>query len=122
MRWEEEKKQLPEEMRRVLVTLEYEENRWTQRCSARAVDDPYLREGLIAYALDQARIRREMRATFREVCIADALQVGRALGDEWRHVNGLDVSDLPDDEAEEYRDIAQMYVLDGEDLELSRLA
>lgn len=62
MRWGEETKLLPEEMRRTLATYLLEEQVWMARATARTVDDPKLREGLVAYACDQAHVRRSMRA------------------------------------------------------------
>ena len=114
-RWGEETKQLPEEMRRVLVTLDFEEWRWIVRARARQVEDPHLQEGLIAYALGQARIRRDMRATFREVCIKDALLANGGTGEEWRPVDGLEINSLEvPEETEEYRNLSYMYMLDSE--------
>ncbi len=118
MRWEEETKLLPEEMRRCLATLQWEEQQWRLRATARQVKDPRLQEGLVAYALDQAAIRRSMRRTFRAVCLPVARSVGGGSGEEWAVVDDIELTpmDLPEVD-EEYRDIAQMYELDGEDLE-----
>ncbi|KAI0716933.1 hypothetical protein C8Q76DRAFT_616443 [Earliella scabrosa] len=119
MRWLEETKLLPEEMRRCLATLLFEQTTWEARISTRTVEDPRLQEGLVAYALDQAAIRRTMRSTFRSVCIDAAMKVQTgALSAEWKPVDTesvapLEVPELDDD----YRDIAQMYELDGEDME-----
>ncbi len=118
MRWEEETKLLPEEMRRCLATLQWEERQWRLRATARQVEDPRLQEGLVAYALDQAAIRRSMRRTFHAVCLPVARIVAAGSGEEWAVVDDIELTptDLPEVN-EEYRDIAQMYELDGEDLE-----
>ena len=114
-RWREETKYGPEEMRRFLETLAYEEQVWYARATKREVDDIHLREGLVAYALDQARIRRNIRATFREVCLDTARDAGGGVGDAWRPVEGFDSSviELPEVD-EEYQDIVQMHALDSE--------
>ncbi len=118
MRWHEETKLLPEEMRRCLATLLYEEDLWRMRATSREVDDSKLREGLVAYALDQAAIRRRMRGTFRAVCLDAAQKAGTALGAEWTPVEGTDIArDALPEVSEDLRDIAQMYELDGEDME-----
>ncbi len=118
MRWEEETKLLPEEMHRCLAMLQYEEQQWYHRATAREVEDPALREGLAAYAFDQARIRKAMRRTFRAICMPAVRRIVPQLGSEWDPVEGIEdrPEDLPE-VSEEYRDIAQMYELDGEDLE-----
>ncbi|TFK81526.1 hypothetical protein K466DRAFT_501978 [Polyporus arcularius HHB13444] len=123
MRWHEETKLLPEEMRRCLATLLYEEQEWIKRATARAVDDPRLREGLVAYALDQAAIRRRMRSTFRTVCLDAAQKAGAGSGAEWELVAGQEVPlhALPE-VADDMMDITQMYELDGEDLEMPQWA
>ena len=120
-RWGEETKLVPEEMRRTLATLEFEEQRWYERATKREVEDIHLREGLVAYALDQARIRREIRATFRSVCLNVALEAGGGLGDEWKVVEGFDSSVVHLLEVdEEYEDVVRMHALDSEHDELSR--
>ncbi len=123
MRWHEETKLLPEEMRRCLATLIYEEEQWRMRATARPVDDPRLREGLVAYALDQAAIRRRMRSTFRAVCLDAAQKAGAGTGAEWEPVAGEEVPlDALPEATEDLRDVTQMYELDGEDLESSQWA
>ena len=114
-RWGEEKKHGPEEMRRFLETLTYEEEVWYARTTKREVDDVHLREGLVAYALDQKRIRRNIRATFREVCLETAHEAGGGLGEAWLPVEGFDSStiELPEVD-EEYQDVVQMHALDSE--------
>ncbi len=118
MRWHEETKLLPEEMRRCLATLLYEEKLWRMRATTREVEDPRLREGLVAYTLDQAAVRRRMHATFRAVCSDAAQKAGAQLGAEWDPLQGTEVppDSLPE-VSEDFRDIAQMYELDGEDME-----
>ncbi|KAI0694816.1 hypothetical protein C8Q76DRAFT_634374 [Earliella scabrosa] len=120
MRWGEETKLLPEEMRRSLATLRHEENVWLARAAeaATCTNDPKLLEGMVAYALDQAAIRKAMRATFRAVCLPIARVVACGTTAEWDAVEGVMYADedLPEEE-EEYLDMARMYELDGEDLE-----
>ena len=121
-RWSEETKLVPEEMRRTLATLKFEEQQWYARATKREVDDIHLREGLVAYALDQARIRRDIRATFRGVCLNVALEAGGGLGDEWAIVEGFNSSavDLLVEVDEEYEDAVRMHALDNEHDELLR--
>lgn len=61
-RWEEEVVLLEEEMRRVLVLLEYEANVWEKRGPRRAIDD--ITRGQRAYGHHQAAIRRRMAQKF----------------------------------------------------------
>ena len=120
MRWREETKLLPEEMRRCLATLLYEEHIWRKRARdvKSWVEDPTLLEGLISYAIDQASIRRSMRATFRAVCLPTAQAVSGGSSNEWEPVEGMHCSENDVPEAEDdYLDITRMYELDGEDLE-----
>ncbi len=118
MRWAEECKLIPEEMRRVLASHAYEENAWFSRATMRSLVDDRLREGLVAYAIDQAYIRRALRRKFRAVCV-EVVQAseGTLLGSEWQEVEGPEVdleSSSLDDEA--------AYELDGEDLEPEQYA
>jgi hypothetical protein len=65
-RWSEEVKLLPEEMRRVLETLEWEAGKWESRgvvAESHAMS-PEHAEGLWAYAHRQAAIRRRMTGKF----------------------------------------------------------
>ncbi len=118
MRWAEECKLIPEEMRRVLASHAYEENAWFSRATVRSDVNHRLQEGLVAYAIDQANIRRAMRRKFRAVCV-EVVQASEAtsLGNEWQEVDGpevdLESSSLEDEAA---------YELDGEDLEPEQYA
>lgn len=136
-RWKEEKVVVPEEMRRTLATLLYEEAVWTSRMCAWKVADPQLQEGLVAYATSQTNIRRAMQATFRAVCLPTALKAGGGRTVEWLPRPGVpqlspdapetpEVPDAPEvpealeaPDAEERAGIADMHELDGEDLGLS---
>ncbi|KAK7024290.1 hypothetical protein VNI00_016414 [Paramarasmius palmivorus] len=66
LRWKEEVLLLEEEMRRVLVTLEYEAKEWLARVATEDLTGP-LGEGVTAYALRQAAIRRGLAAKFRSM-------------------------------------------------------
>ena len=123
LRWGEEKELVPEEMRRTLSTLQYEEAVWRRRAMARVVEDPHLMEGLIAYAEDQASIRRAMRATFCAVCLPSAVRAGGGTSEEWLLHNVLP---LPSPEEVEFddahEDMVDMYELDGEDIRVTSWA
>jgi len=60
-RWEEEVKLLDEEMRRVLVTLDHDALLWERRVLEGSGPDS---EGVTAYALRQAHIRKALRNQF----------------------------------------------------------
>ena len=114
MRWWEEKRALPEEMRRCMVTFMTEERAWKMRETSRTVNDPHLQEGLVAYAVDQARIRREMRASFRDVCLPIARQAGGGSGAEWAPVEGVSPGLYTDSEEQDadYANAAMMNMVD----------
>ncbi|KAI9068672.1 hypothetical protein FKP32DRAFT_1672009 [Trametes sanguinea] len=120
MRWAEEAMLLPEEMRRVLATYRYEHQLWLTRASARPVSDPALREGLVSYAIRQARVRTAMAAVFRRVCLPVALAASSKCAD-WEHwEKDQDVPPLTiEQEEQEFTDYMTLYHLDGEDLEPS---
>ncbi|KAI9058883.1 hypothetical protein FKP32DRAFT_1606369 [Trametes sanguinea] len=120
MRWAEEAKLLPEEMRRVLATYRYEHQLWLTCASARPVVDPTLREGLISYAVKQARIRTAMAAVFRRVCLPVAQAASSKCAD-WEHwEKDEDIPDLAvEQEEQEFTNYMTLYHLDGEDLEPS---
>ncbi len=87
-RWMEERRLLPEEMRRILAWLIYEENRWLSRIGQRDDVDDALQEGLTAYAHKQANIRRNMRGTCRQIWYKLMQESGLEMGEEWREVPG----------------------------------
>ncbi|RDX39929.1 hypothetical protein OH76DRAFT_1366991 [Lentinus brumalis] len=87
-RWVEEERLLPEEMRRVLAWLIYEENRWLSRIGQRDDVDAALQEGLTAYALKQSNIRRNMRGTCRQIWYKLMKESGLEMGEEWAEVAG----------------------------------
>ena len=56
---------LQEEMRRVLDFLEWAAKRWDLRAGARSEEGLELKEGLDAYALQQAALQRSLAASFK---------------------------------------------------------
>lgn len=98
MRWQEETKLLPEEMRRTLEAMQGEEQAWVHRAAPREGVDERLQEGLTAYAVDQAQVRRDMRTTFQTICSGIMKEAKGELGPEWSHV----ASSIPVN-PEEYR-------------------
>ncbi|KAJ8469822.1 hypothetical protein ONZ45_g16756 [Pleurotus djamor] len=62
-RWTEEVELLKEEMRRVIVTLQFRSRSWEARANASAVDDA-LHRGLSAYAHRQAHIQKNLANSF----------------------------------------------------------
>ncbi|RDX40319.1 hypothetical protein OH76DRAFT_1459536 [Lentinus brumalis] len=101
MRWREEIRLLREEMRRVLGFHLYTENEWLARAQSVHSDDSALREGLIAYALKQARIRRRMRAA------------RKSSGTEWEE--SAEWAAVPDAEVGELTDEAEFDAVYGVD-------
>ncbi|PPR05742.1 hypothetical protein CVT26_008495 [Gymnopilus dilepis] len=63
----EEVKLLREEMRRVLVYLEWKANWWKSKECARHVEDIVLAEGLRSYCVDQATRQLALRESFQEL-------------------------------------------------------
>lgn len=117
MRWQEEVKLLPEEMRRVLVSHHHSENTWLSRAHARTNVDPALREGLVAYAHKQSNMYRAMRGRFHATCIADAQVASGGTGEEWADSGPLPAFIADEAEADGPAfDPSAMYELDGEDL------
>ncbi|KAH9855406.1 hypothetical protein C2E23DRAFT_724163 [Lenzites betulinus] len=112
MRWEEEVRLLPEEMRRVLATLRYQQRVWLTRGVARDADDSALREGLVAYATRQAAMCHAMHATFVAVCSGMAAQANGREGEVWQTGVAAESTAGMDN-----RDFESMYELDGEDLQ-----
>ena len=65
MRWSEEVLLIQEEMRRVLEYMSWFANWWTSHAVVPSMDhDPYLTEGLTAYAAKQADLRLSLRNHF----------------------------------------------------------
>ncbi len=87
-RWMEEKRLLPEEMRRVLVFLAFQEEEWKGRIGKRPEVEETLQEGLTAYAHKQAAQRRQLRGSFRQIWLPLAKDAGVELGEEWALVSG----------------------------------
>ena len=65
-RWKEEVKLLLEEMRRILCYMGWHAQHWRLLVAKRQVADEALREGLAAYANDQACIRESMGKQFED--------------------------------------------------------
>ena len=64
-RWKEEEELLREEMRRVLVYLEWKSSTWLEKVGARAGScSPDIQHGIDAYARKQASIHREIAVSF----------------------------------------------------------
>ncbi|KAH9846598.1 hypothetical protein C2E23DRAFT_872278 [Lenzites betulinus] len=121
MRWQEEIKLLPEEMRRVLATHRHEAEQWRAHSEAAKVisSDPSLQEGLVAYALTQAHIRVAMARVLLTVCQPYARNALSGTGPEWEGWGdaGSEPAAVAVDEGDDYRDYMSLYQLDGEDME-----
>ena len=110
-------------MRRCLATLLHKERVWNSRTQARATD-LHLREGIIAYAIEQAAIRQAMRMHFRMTCLPAAQLVGGALSAEWTSdvTSPATPSDVtspatpmpPSEDQDKYDSIARLYALDDQ--------
>lgn len=67
-RWKEEVELLVEEQRRVLQFLHWQEDWWLgKEVALGSTNDMSLKEGLAAYALRQAAIRRDLRIHFTKM-------------------------------------------------------
>lgn len=98
MRWAEEVRLLPEEMRRSLSFLEWQEGQWLGRVGRRPGVHRVLQEGLTAYALNQARVRRAIRGRFRDMWANTAASVGGGSGPEWAPVVDLGAGEGTEEE------------------------
>ncbi|KAH9894052.1 hypothetical protein C8Q73DRAFT_665658 [Cubamyces lactineus] len=121
MRWGEELRLLPEEMRRVLVTYRYEHQQWVARSTSPPSTDPAVREGMVAYAIKQAGIRRAMVQVFKSICLPVASSASPTAikdwdGDRWNE-EGIAVEVAAEEEGGEFMDYLMISQLDGEDLE-----
>ena len=66
MRWSTEVLLVQEEMRRVLEYMSWFANWWTSHAAVPSIaHDPYLTEGLTAYAAKQADLRLSLRNHFK---------------------------------------------------------
>ncbi|KAF8439266.1 hypothetical protein L210DRAFT_3646022 [Boletus edulis BED1] len=65
--WTEEVELLFEEQQRILRFLTWHADWWIAKANARVVDDPVLTEGLVAYAEQQASIRRSLKECFMHI-------------------------------------------------------
>ncbi|KAH9845982.1 hypothetical protein C2E23DRAFT_872607 [Lenzites betulinus] len=122
MRWQEEIKLLPEEMRRVLATHRHEAEKWhaCAKASAAASSDPLVQEGLTAYASTQASIRLAMAQVLLRVCQPLAKKASSGSGPDWEGWSDIDADGAAVDEgADDYTDYISLYQLDGEDMEPS---
>ena len=92
LRWKEETELLPEEMRRVLATLQHEVFQWQAFATSPIADvSSEVQEGIIAYAHRQARIRIAIRDTFQRVCYNQAVAAKGGSGPEWQSEQHSDV-------------------------------
>lgn len=90
LRYQEEIVHIREEHRRVAVTLEKNALTWESRSSARDIDCPLLKEGLVAYMAEQAAVQRSFGAHFQRLWQSSMLspQLEVELVDEGREVEG----------------------------------
>ncbi|GJE98466.1 CxC2 domain-containing protein [Phanerochaete sordida] len=90
LRYREEIGHIREERRRTVVTLEKVALDWEARGAAREVSCPLLREGLRAYAAEQASIQRGFSAHFQRLWQAPIKNVTTETGpvDEGRELDG----------------------------------
>ncbi|KAI0653954.1 hypothetical protein C8Q70DRAFT_1048186 [Cubamyces menziesii] len=120
MRWAEEVKLLPEEMRRVLATYRYEHQVWMSRSAAPPSTDPALKEGMVSYAVRQARIRSAMAQVFRRICLPVAESSSPSAVQDWDCEGWCVGSEGQEIAAEqeglELMDYLMISQLDGEDL------
>ncbi|KAI9069790.1 hypothetical protein FKP32DRAFT_1559042 [Trametes sanguinea] len=122
MRWGEEVKLLPEEMRRVLMTHRYEYNSWLSRASPPLPSaDPALQEGLTAYAFKQAHIRASMASVFRTICLPIAKAASPKNGEDWEEWAVVEGSKptVAEEEDDAFRDYITLCELDRDDPDLS---
>jgi hypothetical protein len=66
LRWGEDVKLIDEEMRRVLVSLDWKAAWWIDRGTACKGLDPPMTEGLVAYAAKQAQVQRDLAKSFAD--------------------------------------------------------
>ncbi|KAG6849081.1 hypothetical protein H0H93_011467 [Arthromyces matolae] len=81
----EEVKLLKEEMRRAVVTLQWQADQWKQRASGRTSADSALSEGLLAYASEQCSLQLSLRDAFIKLW-KDPLDLGK--GEEKKDAEG----------------------------------
>ncbi|KAJ7500922.1 hypothetical protein B0H11DRAFT_2225311 [Mycena galericulata] len=100
MRWTEEVDLLEEEMRRVLQFLGWRSQWWRDQVDRRGLTDGAQREGETAYAVRQARMLLELRASFalKWEALPELIRRGRAGEDDWVDVEGDDDSDSEESE------------------------
>ncbi|KAH9899376.1 hypothetical protein C8Q73DRAFT_638342, partial [Cubamyces lactineus] len=92
LHWKEETELLPEEMRRVLATLQHEASQWQAFATSPIADvSSEVQEGITAYAHRQAQIRITMRDTFERVCYEQAVAAKGGSGPEWQSKDCSDV-------------------------------
>ncbi|KAK7433802.1 hypothetical protein VKT23_020571 [Stygiomarasmius scandens] len=75
-RWREEILLLQEEMRRCLVTLEWQAEQWEQRANIDTFEGERL-EGSSAYAFEQAAIRRQIAERFERIWDTEEVSISR---------------------------------------------
>lgn len=107
LRWTEEVSLLKEEMRRVLVSLEYTARWWEGRAEPWDCIDVVLAEGIRAYALRQASIQRALADKFRKLWAAP-LARDPAVSEPGENADGEDADDASG-EAEDLNIIEEEY-------------
>ncbi|GJF00432.1 CxC2 domain-containing protein [Phanerochaete sordida] len=101
LRYKEEIVIVTEEQRRTIVTLYVEASEWAQRASIRDPDCPVLREGLAAYAAEQAARLRGLAAHFKRL---------------WQGLSNVQASTSADEGQEnELESGTMLYAFAGED-------
>ena len=97
MRWSEEIVLVQEEMRRVCAYLSWSANWWSNRADVSRMKqyDPFLSEGLVAYAERQAHLRMSLQGLFQGLWSDVAAWV---TGEKVLPVGGGHVSDTDDND------------------------
>lgn len=96
---------LREEMRRVLLFLEWTAKQWDLRANVRSKVSLELAEGLIAYASQQAALQRTFAAVFKELWSTPLADVAEVLEDlERSEDNGFDNDDDGNDSSDDEGD------------------
>lgn len=97
-RWSEEVKLLEEEMRRIQVTMEVTATRWDGRTEAEDASlSPDIKEGIRAYAKQQAAVQRDLAGSFSRQWQAGGVDTDD-LDNDWEDIDNL--AEGADDEEE----------------------
>jgi hypothetical protein len=102
MRWKEEHALIQEEMRRVLVWLEWKATWWENQASLRQNSDCTILAGILAYSHKQAYISRQIA----QRCAAEWLPLLKqhSIEPEWASQYNFEATELPGVEEEEVID------------------